>query len=757
MPVRWGLNVRELRALAAVVVATAMLTLGTFVAPALARSLGTTSPACAEASQSSVSPSVTTLGTLGGLMPPRPALTSLSCGVASTPRLAGVPPLSADNNSPPLLINQGVVTDTTGPVTITPIFWAPSGFTYPSNYQSLVLQFLNDIAAASGTTSNVFSVLTQYSDTHGNYVKYSFTTGAPIVDTTSYPTVGSCTPDSGEVYADGTGYSACLTDTQIISELATVLNAQGLPSDLNHLYLVFLPKGVESCYDTSNDALGGTCTLSSAGGSFCGYHSDFTQGSKITLYADLPYAVVDNPINTKTCSSDAGALQGDVAVGNQSPNNNIDADTEINIASHEISESITDPMPTQGWADSSGNEVADDCEYIYGDSSTFQGAPGAEFNEVINGHEYFLQEEFSNGDFALNPANGCAQRSDLATNVVFNANGGSGTMLSETASIPTVLSTNTFVRAGYVFTGWNTSAAGTGTAYAPGALYNFASSVTLYAQWRILATSVTFNGDGGTGTMLTESASTPTALSANSFVRAGYVFAGWNTSAAGTGTTFAPGALYDFTSSVTLYAQWTLRAPASPTRVDATDVNGSLTLHWKAPSPSTSADVLGYKIFEGTTADFIASVPVSGADLVTRTSFKLVNLIPNVHYYFKVEAVNASGSSPGSANVRVTRNKSATTLRIHLSVVSISFASQHDLSLFARVSARYATEHLSGVVTFRAGSTALCTAVVNSQGTARCRLGSRELNRGAYVVVANFAGSAFLARSSSNDARMTIH
>jgi len=72
------------------------------------------------------------------------------------------------------------------------------------------------------------------------------------------------------------------------------------------------------------------------------------------------------------------------------------------------------------------------------------------------------------------------------------------------------------------------------------------------------AYTVTFNGNGSTGgSMSPETASAPTALSANAFVNSGYNFAGWNTSANGTGTNYAAGASYPFVASTTLYAQWT--------------------------------------------------------------------------------------------------------------------------------------------------------------------------------------------------------
>ncbi|MBK8617322.1 MAG: InlB B-repeat-containing protein [Anaerolineales bacterium] len=69
---------------------------------------------------------------------------------------------------------------------------------------------------------------------------------------------------------------------------------------------------------------------------------------------------------------------------------------------------------------------------------------------------------------------------------------------------------------------------------------------------------VTFNTNGGSGSMSPLVASTSTALTANVFTRTGYTFAGWNTLADGTGTPYTDGASYPFTADVTLYAQWTV-------------------------------------------------------------------------------------------------------------------------------------------------------------------------------------------------------
>jgi uncharacterized repeat protein (TIGR02543 family) len=148
--------------------------------------------------------------------------------------------------------------------------------------------------------------------------------------------------------------------------------------------------------------------------------------------------------------------------------------------------------------------------------------------------------------------------------VTFNSNGGMGTMAPEIEPYDTTvaLTLNTFTYVGYTFAGWNTEANGSGTAFTDGALSKFNGSSTFYAQWTAgspTTVTVTFNANGGIGTMNaeTENLNTSTVLTTDAFTRAGYTFSGWNTEAFGNGTSYANGAIYAFATSVTLYAQWT--------------------------------------------------------------------------------------------------------------------------------------------------------------------------------------------------------
>ncbi|MBR6061608.1 MAG: InlB B-repeat-containing protein, partial [Spirochaetales bacterium] len=156
-------------------------------------------------------------------------------------------------------------------------------------------------------------------------------------------------------------------------------------------------------------------------------------------------------------------------------------------------------------------------------------------------------------------------------NVRYNANGGSGTMANQTITydVPTNLSANAFTRTGYTFRGWNiSSTASTATYTDRQSVSNLHTAdnytVDLYAIWKANSYTVAFNANGGTGTManLTMTYGTAKALTANAFTRTDYTFAGWNTKANGSGTSYTnKQSVSNLTSvsggAVTLYAVWT--------------------------------------------------------------------------------------------------------------------------------------------------------------------------------------------------------
>jgi len=304
------------------------------------------------------------------------------------------------NGTPPLIWHGGAMMGTalTGPLVVTPIFWNPAGHPMTADYKHIITKYLSDVAKASGRTDNVFSTATEYSGTNGT-IRYRFQLGTPIDDTHALHRDG-CKhqhKDTSRIDADGSGYNACLDDAQVIAETDRVINANGLPRNLSHNYVLFLPKRVESCFFA-----GGTSTAKNActinyqpSAAYCAYHS---QAPSSTIYSLLAYPIYGSATGF-TCSSDA------VFPVVQAPNGNPDADTEVSPTSHEVMEAWTDPDTVTGWYDSSGFENGDECAYVFGTTS---GTPGALYNQTINGNHYLTQEEFSNNSF-FQSGGGCLQ------------------------------------------------------------------------------------------------------------------------------------------------------------------------------------------------------------------------------------------------------------------------------------------------------------------------------------------------------------
>jgi hypothetical protein len=231
------------------------------------------------------------------------------------------------------------------------IFWKPVGQVMDAGYVSTINQFFQDVSADSGMPTNVYAATTQYSS-----IQYASTFGGTFTDTASFPGNG-CTP-----YGGGT---VCLSDAQLQAEINKVVSQQGWTKSPTNMFFIFTPKNVESCSQ-------GSCTFTT----YCAYHG---AGSGGLIYANMPYTVTSLPNYTQACNA------------GQSPNAD-DADSTINVTSHEHNEAITDPQ-LNAWYDNGGYENGDKCAWYFGSVS---GPNGSEYNQTINGHHYFMQLEFSN-------------------------------------------------------------------------------------------------------------------------------------------------------------------------------------------------------------------------------------------------------------------------------------------------------------------------------------------------------------------------
>ena len=283
------------------------------------------------------------------------------------------------------------------------IYWMPSGSTCGAvscaNYQSTVNRYFTDVAAASGANTNVYSDATQYYDATGA-IAYNSTFGGSYVDTTPFPASG-CTDGSDPV---------CVDDQALEAEIQSVITAQHWPDGKTSLFFVMLPSGIGSCY-------GGThCTTDPQTG-WCAYHSGFMgANSSPILYANEPFD---------------GTITGcHGAVGQGFPNG-VDADATINTISHEQNEAISDPWGN-AWFNANYEEIADLCAWVFGSQlGTTNGEP---YNQLINGHPYSLQEEYSNDGST------CVQRYGSAASPTSPTNS-ARPVVSGTAAVGHTLST----------------------------------------------------------------------------------------------------------------------------------------------------------------------------------------------------------------------------------------------------------------------------------------------------------------------------
>jgi hypothetical protein len=140
-----------------------------------------------------------------------------------------------------------------------------------------------------------------------------------------------------------------------------------------NMFFMFTAQNVGSCFDSS----GSTCAFTA----LRAYHGE--AGSS-AIYANMPYT---------------GGVGG-CDMGQYPNGSSNQADPTINVT-HEHNEAITDPQ-LNAWYDANGEENGDKCAWNFGAVS---GPGGAEYNQTINGHHYFLQQEWSNS----NPSLACVQ------------------------------------------------------------------------------------------------------------------------------------------------------------------------------------------------------------------------------------------------------------------------------------------------------------------------------------------------------------
>ncbi|WP_164821249.1 InlB B-repeat-containing protein [Paenibacillus koleovorans] len=350
--------------------------------------------------------------------------------------------------------------------------------------------------------------------------------------------------------ANGTGtpYAALSTMTMGSSNVTLfaqwTINSYTLTYDGNTNTTGSAPPAASYVYDTTVTVTGNTYGLTKIGHTFSGWSTSSTVGG--TVYGT--------------------------------------GDTFLMVAANTTLYAVWTPVPYSVLYDGNGQSDGDapvgGTNHFYNDTVTVLGNTGT---LVKTGHTFAGWNTASNGSGeSYSPAAtltmGAADITLYARWTVnsytitydgnSNTTGSAPTAASFLYNTTATVSANTYglSRTGYTFTGWNTSADGTGTHYAGGATFTMgAEPVLLYAEWTINTYTITYEGIGKTGgTPPIDSDSheydSTFTLKSNegALTKTGYTFTGWNTAADGNGTSYAEGADYTMAPmNVILYAKWT--------------------------------------------------------------------------------------------------------------------------------------------------------------------------------------------------------
>ncbi len=117
-------------------------------------------------------------------------------------------------------------------------------------------------------------------------------------------------------------------------------------------------------------------------------------------------------------------------------------------------------------------------------------------------------------------------------------------------------------RTGYTFEYWCSDSGLSNKVGAGGATYTPTSNVTLYAKWKLNNYTISYNANGGSGSMPTDTVgyNSSYTIRNNTFTRAGYSFKGWNERADGAGKDWTSyigkATTWTYTKNITLYAIW---------------------------------------------------------------------------------------------------------------------------------------------------------------------------------------------------------
>jgi uncharacterized repeat protein (TIGR02543 family) len=174
---------------------------------------------------------------------------------------------------------------------------------------------------------------------------------------------------------------------------------------------------------------------------------------------------------------------------------------------------------------------------------------------------------------------------------------------------------------------------------------------------------VTYNGNTNTSGNPPTDGSSPYASNSTVMVlgnsgspvlaKTGFTFAGWDTEANGSGTSYSQGNTFTINANTTLYAQWiSATTPSTPTSLSSVGGNTEAYILF-----TQSGNVTNYEYSTDDGATFLAFNPpqvYSPVNIATLSSDGVTPLTNGTTYTVKLKAVNSGASSSESVSVDVT-------------------------------------------------------------------------------------------------------
>ncbi len=179
------------------------------------------------------------------------------------------------------------------------------------------------------------------------------------------------------------------------------------------------------------------------------------------------------------------------------------------------------------------------------------------------------------------------------------------------------------------------------------------------AAWSY-AIGVTYDGNGNTGGTVPASqletivSSVTLATNSGALVKTGNTFAGWNTLADGTGTSYAAGASVTFDGSLPLYAKWTAGTlSVNFISITASRKTANVQVNWKVGNEINIDHYEVERSVDGRNYGRVGNVAATG---VADYSFLDVNA-PTTNIFYRVKSVENGGESKYSAIAKLYAEK----------------------------------------------------------------------------------------------------